>query len=481
MKLKTAALLMMVMTGYSFMVSMSSNLDLLPDKLFDHFEWEIGDKNINFYYIFNSLIYCVFSLIFYFLFLINRLVKLELKIITVAMIVAVFYGFFYSFGFALDLFTPDFLERFRWEIGDRYINLFFLLNSLFLNIPDIIFYLIFFLFQSSKSKLKILTLLLFIVSVYNLLFDIGLNTNLISYKLFDYLRWEIGDITINGLWVLNSLLRFPLLLLFYIFFYLTPLSNFFGKSEVKPAPAPIYIPLQSPPPIGTSSPVMTDESQPLPIKSVPPLSKPFYFGSFCAVGAINFILDLIIWAALGSGEPETAIALSCLSIPLSIYIVVVCAVLWYKAWQSIQDGYARTTPGKAIGFTFIPFYNIYWIFQAFWGFAVDYNSFIRRHKIQTRELPPGLYLALCILGLVGAIIYRIPVPGLGTIYNIPHLIIGIMAIYKLCDAVNALSLHSSNQNLPSVDMPAPAVPAHNQNLSHENIKKHDDIIECPPL
>jgi hypothetical protein len=37
----------------------------------------------------------------------------------------------------------------------------------------------------------------------------------------------------------------------------------------------------------------------------------------------------------------------------------------YRAWKCLQPGgLARTTPGKAIGFLFIPFFNLYWIFQA---------------------------------------------------------------------------------------------------------------------
>ena len=50
-------------------------------------------------------------------------------------------------------------------------------------------------------------------------------------------------------------------------------------------------------------------------------------------------------------------------------------MLW-KMWSSIQDGRARTTPGKAIGFMLIPFFNIYWIFQVWGGFTTDYNNFL---------------------------------------------------------------------------------------------------------
>src|SRR5438128_808183 len=74
--------------------------------------------------------------------------------------------------------------------------------------------------------------------------------------------------------------------------------------------------------------------------------------------------------------------LMCLLAGASIfYASIMSMVLLYKAWQSIQDGQARTTPGKAVGFMFIPLFNLYWIFQAIYGFAVDYNKYTQRHNI----------------------------------------------------------------------------------------------------
>lgn len=52
--------------------------------------------------------------------------------------------------------------------------------------------------------------------------------------------------------------------------------------------------------------------------------------------------------------------------------------LTYRYWQIIQDGSARTTPGKAVGFQFIPFFSIYWLFCAYFGLAQDQNRFIDR-------------------------------------------------------------------------------------------------------
>lgn len=120
---------------------------------------------------------------------------------------------------------------------------------------------------------------------------------------------------------------------------------------------------------------------------------------------------------------------------------MVLIVMWYKAWKAIQDGHARTTPGKAIGFLFIPFFNFYWIFQSLWGFAKDYNSYISRHRISSPELPSGLFLAYCILSLGGNLggAWLSWMPILGVIVSLLTFIILLIIVNKVCDAVNNLS------------------------------------------
>jgi len=90
------------------------------------------------------------------------------------------------------------------------------------------------------------------------------------------------------------------------------------------------------------------------------------------------------------------------------------------------------TPGKAVGFMFIPIFSFYWHFQVQWGFAKDFNAFIDRHEINTPALPAGLFLTLCILT------FTTWIPVVGTLLAIVNFIIALVVVSKVCDGVNAI-------------------------------------------
>ncbi|GAG92170.1 unnamed protein product, partial [marine sediment metagenome] len=117
---------------------------------------------------------------------------------------------------------------------------------------------------------------------------------------------------------------------------------------------------------------------------------------------------------------------------VAIYATVVMCIMVYKMWKAIQDGHARTTPGKAVGLMFVPFFNFYWVFQAYWGFSQDYNSYIERHSMATNRLPERLFLAYAILSVASL------APFTWMLASIPCLVIFIILVVKICDAVNAL-------------------------------------------
>jgi hypothetical protein len=76
-------------------------------------------------------------------------------------------------------------------------------------------------------------------------------------------------------------------------------------------------------------------------------------------------------------------------------------ILIYKLWQVVQDGFAHTSPGQAVGFMFIPYFNYYWFLPAYHGLAKDLNAYIDRHYAylpvgQLRKAHPKLVLSYVI-------------------------------------------------------------------------------------
>jgi Tfp pilus assembly protein PilE len=70
-----------------------------------------------------------------------------------------------------------------------------------------------------------------------------------------------------------------------------------------------------------------------------------------------------------------------------------------RCWGILQGTTARTTPIKAVGFLFIPFFNIYWGFIAYPGLATDANKFAERQDL-TKRISFGFAVATCILYLI---------------------------------------------------------------------------------
>jgi serine/threonine protein kinase len=84
-------------------------------------------------------------------------------------------------------------------------------------------------------------------------------------------------------------------------------------------------------------------------------------------------------------------------------IIFLCAIasnivllrMFYKAWDGFPAGHGRTTPGQAVGYLFIPFYNLYWFWNVIPGLASDYNQFMQQRGAPYRQ-SAGLYKFFCI-------------------------------------------------------------------------------------
>ncbi|MEZ6244007.1 MAG: hypothetical protein R3B57_13305 [Phycisphaerales bacterium] len=168
---------------------------------------------------------------------------------------------------------------------------------------------------------------------------------------------------------------------------------------------------------------------------MPQINKNMFILAIFGSLALQWILAIVSIAMSLSGNQNLAmgaLGLSCFAFLLLFLAIAFIAILVYKLWETIQDGNVRTTPGKACGFLFIPLFQLYWIFVAWWGWAVDFNKYTKEKSVSTPPVPEGLAMVMCILAVCSII------PYLGILIGLVNLVPFWMFVTKAIDGANAV-------------------------------------------
>ena len=181
-----------------------------------------------------------------------------------------------------------------------------------------------------------------------------------------------------------------------------------------------------PPPVpmnAGSHPGRSDES--------PPLYDPKAFETLYSWFRISIIPGTIGCAVLTFIPNAFLIA----NLVYSLYLLVASVfyvVLLHKSWKQIQDGSVRTTPGKAVGLLFVPFFNLYWNFVAVDGLARDINRYAAERCLAIQPVSGTLARTYCVLGVVNFLAWWIPI--LGLFINIGQNLILLFLLHQVKDA-----------------------------------------------
>jgi hypothetical protein len=127
--------------------------------------------------------------------------------------------------------------------------------------------------------------------------------------------------------------------------------------------------------------------------------------AWIVVYGVAFVLGRVSFL---STTAQNVTRISVLTNLLGLVAAILLLVFISRCWSVVQDGKASTTPGKAIGYLFIPAYNFYWLFRAYHGLSGDLNRFIDRHfniagGVQPKKSIPAFSLVFCILLLVNLV------------------------------------------------------------------------------
>jgi hypothetical protein len=101
-------------------------------------------------------------------------------------------------------------------------------------------------------------------------------------------------------------------------------------------------------------------------------------GTWIALSSLSWIagfacLALVLEAGsrISNREMEVILPVALLWFLLLVPAVITYLVWLYRAWDSVPPAHRSTTPGQAVGFLFIPFFNLYWIFRAVPGLSAS--------------------------------------------------------------------------------------------------------------
>lgn len=161
-----------------------------------------------------------------------------------------------------------------------------------------------------------------------------------------------------------------------------------------------------------------------------------YVASFLLFLAATLVVGLILLLQMDNVvrfSEQTLPLVLALGVLAYVQFVVIQTIYNFailaKMWGAIQDGQTPISAGKAIGFLFIPFFNIYWIFVAWGSFPTHYNNFIERRQLNAPRLTSGVFSLFPIMILLAGI-FVLPLLAMPLVFT--------FVIARTCEAVNEL-------------------------------------------
>lgn len=131
-----------------------------------------------------------------------------------------------------------------------------------------------------------------------------------------------------------------------------------------------------------------------------------YFNAFLITLYISMAVLLIATVFIVQNGSPTGLIIGGL---ISIAASIIQAILIYHIWDFIITEYKIQgdeppidSPGKAVGYLFIPFYNFYWLFQVYGKIMESLNNLAESRKKEL-YLPNNLGILICIFTLSGII------------------------------------------------------------------------------
>ena len=164
--------------------------------------------------------------------------------------------------------------------------------------------------------------------------------------------------------------------------------------------------------------------------------------------AIGYAFVETLMVLTDADEEDIGLVALLAFVPLILNLIFT-ARFHYKCWKALPVGFARLTPGKAVGYLFIPFFNFYWSFPSFYGLAQDCSMLARDRGIRGSGALPGLGLTYAILFTVNLITTNIPI--LSLFVGIAQFVMWILLYHAVLGVLNGKNNAQSPTRQVTID------------------------------
>lgn len=130
--------------------------------------------------------------------------------------------------------------------------------------------------------------------------------------------------------------------------------------------------------------------------------------AWIALSALNWLLGIVLLGLvadagsyISSREWKMIMPLGIANILVTIPGIIVFLIWLYRSWDAISPRYRSFTPGRAIGFLFIPIFNIYWAFRVIPGLSAAIRK--SRESLGSQQIGGagyGVGIAACIIAFI---------------------------------------------------------------------------------
>lgn len=116
-----------------------------------------------------------------------------------------------------------------------------------------------------------------------------------------------------------------------------------------------------------------------------------------------FVGGLVVFAVANAFRlaawPRPSVAFSLLMVPAALLLLsgsIYGLIILHRAWKLVPPDRACTTPSRAVGLLLIPIVNIFWAFQAYAGFASDYQEHVQQQDPDSPDVSHSVALVMCV-------------------------------------------------------------------------------------